>query len=348
MTGRDLDSTVVAHVVDRLSGGVPVAVCDYIRNTPPGVDHVIVSPWADGAPSPIWDGVDATHVDLGASRPRQLLGIRRALRDAAADVVHAHSSFPGVFARFARPRGVRVVYSPHCFKFDDPGASRALRVVTRAAERLLARRTDVFAVLSGHEARLTVDLGSSARVARVPNASSLPLREARVLPPGEPRRIGMVGRIAAQKDPGMMIALMRELASSPSPVEAVWIGGGDEEWQHRLTEAGVRVTGWLPKERVVEELDALSLYVHTASYEGFPLSVLDAAARGIPVVARRIPSLDEVGLATFDDARSGAEAIRRAFDERGHAEALTARGERMLAQMNPGTQRDALDDVWRS
>lgn len=339
--------TAVMHVVDRLTGGVPVAVCDYIRNTPSGVAHTILSPWVDGAPSPIWNGVVAEHVDLGASRPRQPLRTRRAIRDAAPDVVHAHSSFPGAFVRAVRPRGPRVVYSPHCFKFDDPGAGRPLRTAISVAERLLARRTDVFAVLSAHEGRLASGLGANARVTRVPNAPSVPRRETSATGV-RPHRIGMVGRLAGQKDPGMMIALARELASAPAPVEVVWIGGGDETWERRLTDAGVRVTGWLSKEQVTGELDALSLYVHTASYEGFPLSVLDAAARGVPVVARRIPSLDEAGLETFDDAHSGAALIRRALEEPAFAADLAARGESMLTRMNSDTQRAALDRVWHS
>lgn len=338
--------TTVAHVVDRLTGGVPVAVCDYIRNSPGGVRHVIVSPWVEGRPSVIWDGVAADHLDLGSSRLRQPLRTRRLLREAAPDVVHAHSSFPGAFVRAVRSRGSRVVYSPHCFKFDDPSASRLLRTVVRGAERVLARRTDVFAVLSEHEGDLARDLGAGARIARVPNAASVPVRRVD-LASGARRRIGMVGRLAGQKDPGMMIDLVRQLGAGPKGIEAVWIGGGDDAWTERLTEAGVRVTGWLSKDEVTKELDALSLYVHTASYEGFPLSVLDAAARGIPVLGRSIPSLREAGLATFDDAVSGAAAIGRAVGDRDELALLRARGDQMLERMNASTQRAALAGVWR-
>jgi len=340
-------STSVVHVVDRLTGGVPVAVCDYIRNSPRGIRHTILSPWVEGRPSPIWDDVDAAHLDLGASRLRQPMRTRAALRGSDADVIHAHSSFPGAFVRLVRPSGIPVVYSPHCFKFDDPSVSRALRTAVRGAERLLARRTDVFAVLSGHEADLARQLGAGARVARVPNTASVPPRAPRAHAQDAPRRIGMVGRLAGQKDPAMMIALARELAAGPAPVEAVWIGGGDDAWTQRLQEAGVRVTGWLRKDEVTRELDALSLYVHTASYEGFPLSVLDAAARGIPVLGRRIPSLDEVGLLTFDSASDGAASVRRLLDDPAALRDAQERGERMLAQMNPTTQADALDAVWR-
>lgn len=340
-------TTSVVHVVDRLTGGVPVAVCDYIRNSPHGIRHTILSPWVNGRPSAVWDDVEAQHVDLGSSRLRQPFRTRAALQAADGDVVHAHSSFPGAFVRVMRPTGTPVVYSPHCFKFDDPGVSRVVRTVVRGAERLLAHRTDVFAVLSGHEADLARGLGGRARVARVPNTPSVAPRHPVFRPAGTARRIGMVGRLAGQKDPGMMIDLARELRSWSTPVEAVWIGGGDESWATRLQAAGVRVTGWLAKDDVTRELDALSLYVHTASYEGFPLSVLDAAARGIPVLGRRIPSLDEVGLSTFDSARDGAVAVRRLLDDPAALAETRSRGDRMLSQMNETTQTAALDEVWR-
>lgn len=339
-------TTSVVHVVDRLTGGVPVAVCDYIRHTPQEIRHTIVSPWVDGHPSEIWSGVEADHVDLGVSRLRQPFRTREVLRAVDADVIHAHSSFPGAFVRLVRPRGTPVIYSPHCFKFDDPGVSKPLRLTIRGVERFLARRTDVFAVLSGHEADLARGLGAEARVARVPNTASVSPRHSEPRPNGAARRIGMVGRLAGQKDPGMMIELATELRADPEPVETVWIGGGDASWTARLEAAGVRVTGWLTKDDVVRELDALSLYVHTASYEGFPLSVLDAAARGIPVLGRRIPSLTEVGLATFDSAREGAAAVRRILDDPDALAETRSRGDRMLSQMNETTQMAALEAIW--
>ncbi len=157
----------------------------------------------------------------------------------------------------------------------------------------------------------------------------------------------MVGRLAGQKDPGMMLALVRELSPGAQPIDAVWIGGGDDEWTRRLTQAGIRVTGWLSKDEVTRELDELSVYVHTSAYEGFPLSVLDAAARAVPVVARSIPALDEAGLPTFDGARAGADLIRQILDDRSSAADAAERAAAMLSRMNASTQREALETVWR-
>ena len=87
----------------------------------------------------------------------------------------------------------------------------------------------------------------------------------------------MVGRIAPQKDPKFFADVVAELRKDDVPLEAVWIGDGDGDLRRLLTEARIRVTGWLSPSGV-EELLRGSVYVHSARYEGFPLSILDAAA----------------------------------------------------------------------
>lgn len=331
---------LVMHVVDRLSGGVPIAVRSYISNTSEQFSHVVVAPFVDGAPSRVWEGLDASYFDLTASRFSQMSAIRAAIRSTAPDVVHAHSSFPGALTRIPGLSRARIIYSPHCFKFDDPGTGRVTRALFRLVERMLAHRTAGYAVLSGHEAALAAGLGRSVNVHRVPNVPSVPLRS--TAPPPR-RKIGMIGRIAPQKDPSFMAELTRTLTSSDR-IEAVWIGDGE---RHALLHAaGVRVTGWLDETDLLAEIDDLGVYVHTASYEGFPLSVLDAAARRIPIIVRRIPALQEAGLATFDTPAEAASLATRACIDSAFREELRAAGDRLLHVMNPATQREALVEIW--
>lgn len=331
----------ILHVVDRLSGGVPVAVRDYITHAPADTRHTLLSPYVDGRPAGVWSGLTADFLDLGSNRLAHLRAIRRTLRDLQPDLVHAHSSFPGLLTRIVGiPVGV--VYSPHCFKFDDPGASPLLRHTVRSVESLLARRTARFAILSEHEADLVRSLDSRAETVLVPNTPSVEVADRRA--PDASRRIGMVGRLAPQKDPDFFLKVCARVG--PADVEGVWIGDGTTEFRSRLEASGVRVTGWLRKEEVSEHLDQLAVYVHTASYEGFPLSVLDAAARGIPVVAREIPALQAAGLATFRTPDEAADLIRRCLTDIDFREALIDAGEQMLDAMNDRTQRDALDRAW--
>lgn len=336
--------SVVLHVVDRLTGGVPIAVRDYIRNSPDGYTHVLLSPFVSNEPAPVWGSIEVTHVDLGRSPFGRLTTILQTIRALSPSVIHAHSSFPGTLTRLIVGVRVPIIYSPHCFKFDDPSIPSALRAAFRLVEVILAYRTSAFGVLSAHEADLARSLRSGVDIVRLPNVASVPPRSANVAPSG--RRVGMIGRVAPQKSPEFMVAIADELRARGSDVEFVWIGGGSANAEQLLRDAGVRVTGWLDETDLLAEIDALDLYVHTARYEGFPLSLLDVAARGVPIVARRIPALEEVGLRTFDTVAQGAECIIQGCASVDFRMDLTSRGRRMLSVMNSRTQRDSLRALW--
>jgi glycosyltransferase involved in cell wall biosynthesis len=59
-----------------------------------------------------------------------------------------------------------------------------------------------------------------------------------------------------------------------------------------LKAVGVEVTGWkTTREEVFGALATGHVFLHTAAWEGRGLSILEAEAIGLPVVARRVPAL---------------------------------------------------------
>ena len=55
--------------------------------------------------------------------------------------------------------------------------------------------------------------------------------------------------------------------------------------------AGVEVTGWLEQDVAVKEIADCDVYLHTAAWEGYPMTILEAFELGMPVVARTIHAL---------------------------------------------------------
>ena len=107
--------------------------------------------------------------------------------------------------------------------------------------------------------------------------------------PGE-LTVVAVGRICPQKDPGFLIEVVSKCAELDLRVDWTWIGGGDSRAEMRLTDAGINVTGWLSREdamRIVLESD---VYLHCASWEGSPMSLLEAGAMGKTMLVRSIPA----------------------------------------------------------
>lgn len=281
----------ILHVTECASGGVPAAI-ETISGLVPEFEHHLL--WTGGEPS------TSSHFAMVHRLPNghtaAFATMARMSRKLQPTIIHAHSSWAGVYTRIV-PTRTPIVYQPHCYKFDDPSLSSTSRLLFRQAERFLAPRSVVSVVLSQHEESLADALTSAHRTKRLSNvASHVPTLE---FPPSgfEPgNRVVMIGRIGRQKDPEFFIETMRLVHRVRSNVQFVWIGDGEPSTRMRLASEGAEVTGWLSGGALLEELSRPSVYFHTAKYEGFPISILDAAAFEHPVVARDIPPIRESGL----------------------------------------------------
>ncbi len=104
-----------------------------------------------------------------------------------------------------------------------------------------------------------------------------------------------IGRVAPQKDPQFLAEVIARVNAQRRGIRWVWVGDGDGRHRKPLEEQRVEITGWLPRRQVLARLQKADLYVHTAAWEGNPMSLLEAAALGVPTVARSIPALTSLG-----------------------------------------------------
>ena len=98
----------------------------------------------------------------------------------------------------------------------------------------------------------------------------------------------------------------------------------------------VRFPGFLNMEGKAREGDAADIYLHTNRIDNMPVSVLEAAAMGMPVVATRIGGVpyllqnEETGLLVEDeDVHGAAQAILRLLRDPGLVEKLSANGRKL-------------------
>jgi len=348
--------TTVLHVTDCYAGGIPVAIEAYVRNSPPGVEHHLLAQIPDGAP------VDDTLSDcfasvtaLGRRRLAAVRAIRRVRRRTGADIVHAHSSFAGAYARVAlrsSPR-TRIVYTPHCYAFERADLSVWSRRMFRAVEWLLSFNVETIAACSEGEAEAAERRGPlRPRVVHVPNVVAVPLPDDRRDDPGQhrPLRVASLGRIAPQKDPMRFAEAIASIRASGVEVAPVWMGGGRVEDVTRLERAGVDVTGWIPHAEVGSRLVQSDVYLHTAAWEGFPLAVLEAVQAGVPTLVRPIAAFGVVPDAlTLEGGLEAMVASRLAGPQAfaAWAERNVSRWSERLKDHTPARQRAALAEAYR-
>lgn len=293
---------VVLHVVDRVTGGVPVAVRTYIQHSPAGLEHIVLAPFQNGSPAPVWDSLrDVRFVDMGSPRiTRSVRRVRRIVEVVDPDVVHCHSSFAGAYTRLALPRSsrARVLHSPHCYAFNRRDIPLPIRAAFWLTEYALLQRTDLVVTCGpGEHAQATRIAGRRTTVLTAPNIASLPSIPLATEAPRVDRanlKVGTMGRICAQKDPSRYVQVITTLRRHIPNVSSTWIGDGAKQASTFISIDNHTTTGWLSASAVTNALQQLDLYIHTAAWEGFPIAILDAHACHVPILVRRIPAYDDL------------------------------------------------------
>lgn len=157
----------------------------------------------------------------------------------------------------------------------------------------------------------------------------------------------MVGRISPQKDPELFAEVARSFGGND--VQFSWIGDGDAEDRSALEDAGVEVSGWIPPHELRRRLEHAALYLHTAAWEGGPVSTIEAASLGVPVLSRAIPSMRSLGypLAGETPQQLAAE-VRRFFADPQFSARVTATSASLAAEASKPAMASALRAAYTS
>jgi glycosyltransferase involved in cell wall biosynthesis len=341
----------ILHVVESLGSGVATALEDYLRSTPEHV-HTVLAWRRQGAQT--GDQLARLAADvlpLPSGRLAQLRAVRRWVAALRPDVVHAHSSYAGLYVRLLPRRlAPAVVYTPHGFSFERRDVPAPVRAIFWLAEAALSLRGACVAAVGPREAELARRLPGRQPAVYVPNVIRLdePVRPPTVRERGAPPRLRLatLGRITPAKDPRFFRRLVLLGRERDLPLAWMWVGGGEAGAEQALRDVGVLVTGWSPRSVALGCLATADVYVHTAAWEGAPISVLEAAALGLPIVARRNPSLVALGMPSLFDTPEGLiEAIGSLLDRRRRAE-VRAHSQLLLRQHQPEAQREALERAY--
>ncbi len=250
--------------------------------------------------------------------------------------VHSYSHAPGLLDALGGSRSLFTVHSLLACeeRFNDVD----LRGAVADQERLIAACDEV-ALVSEAERRHYLGLGYARlnrRVGVVHNGIAPPPRAARRRRGGRGAVLGYCGRLVPRKHPEYVQMLLLEPGFEDC--EALIAGKAFSRYARDLVarlgiEDRVGYLGWCGGARLDAFFDAIDVLVQPSTYEPFGLAVLEAAARGVPVVCGEVDGLVEVlgEHAFYCDPTSYASFVdamrrwRQAGDERIGAVAAGAR-----------------------
>ena len=302
----------VLVVFEPLEGGVPAHVLELAaRLRAHGWEAEVAgpagSPWLarlSDAGLSVYDLPFARPPGPGALRAARAL---RALdRSRGYAIIHAHSSVAGAVTRLALSDRGRFVYTPHCFSFLARFGP-IQRQFYRAVEQALLPRTAAVIAASAWErdqaARFLHGAGGRTRVVRngVSVTSGAKLDSELAAFKGAGRLTGFIGRLVGQKNPLTLVraaALLHRRGALQGRVALV--GNGelrgevDKEIEHLGVGDAVRVFRF--NGSVESYLRAFDLMVVPSLWDSMPISVLEAMACGLPVIASRVGGITEAVL----------------------------------------------------
>jgi glycosyltransferase involved in cell wall biosynthesis len=260
---------------------------------------------AEAAGLPVWVVPQKRGLD-----PAWLPRFARRLRREGIDMVHTHefamNAYGGLAARMAGVASVATIHGKH-WVADRRRRILAYRALRAAGVELVAVSQDLARYL---EARLALARGDIHVVYNgIPMPERVVCGERRRSAAGARAELGIpadgpllvaVGNLYPVKDHATLIRAMTKLGE---PARLAIAGRGEEEQSLRALAAqlgfGERLHLLGLRDDVDRLLTAADLFVQPSVSEGLPLSVLEAMAVGLPIVATRVGGMPE---ALGDDA----------------------------------------------
>ena len=220
------------------------------------------------------------------------------------NLIHAHTSKPGFFARLAAAgTGIPVIYQPANFAFHD-GASKWEAMIYAAIERMAARYLTerIIAVCEGErELARRYSVGVDKQFVRIytgidlgPFSESVDragIRDSMGIPANMPL-VGTVARITEAKSPEDLIQAAAKVHAFKPLVHFVWVGAGPLETESKTLvkslglEDVFHFAGY--RSNVPAILKTFDCFVLSSHWEGFPLVILEAMAASLPVIATQV------------------------------------------------------------
>ena len=261
--------------------------------------------------------------------------LRRIIKQLKPDIVYAHSSKAGAFARIA-DLGLnnKVIYNPHGWAFNMQQSAKK-KEMYRWVEKISAHFCDKIVCISDaeKESALREKICKPNKLQVIYNGIDLekiektaPMSRAQLGIPEGAFVIGMVGRLSKQKAPDTFVKAAKLIKEKIPNAFFLMVGDGElrDQIENLISQydlgSSFLITGWVDNSTAYMKIMDVGMLL--SRWEGFGLVLPEYMACGVPIVATdvdAIPNIIQDGvngmLVDKDDYHKAADAVDRLFKQ---------------------------------
>lgn len=251
--------------------------------------------------------------------------IRRIVHDFSPDLVACHSSAAGILSRLAIRGNVPTVFTAHSWAFTT-GAPFMRKIVAIIAEKIASIFTQKIICVSQFDQILAQKyrIAPDKKLTVIYNAAPSSIKK-QTLNNGLVK-ILFLGRLAYPKKIDLLInayaALPKTLQKS---AQLTIIGDGPDrtalEHKVRTLQLPIPISFLqTTHEAAMQEMRRSDIFILLSKHEGFPMTILEAMAAGLPVIASKVGGIPEMidaacGMLVENKTKVVTEALVRLIED---------------------------------
>lgn len=266
------------------------------------------------------------HLD-NTLNPSHLWSVHKAFLNAVTkfnpDLVACHSTVAGLIGRFSLKHRLPTVFTAHGWGFTQ-GSPLLRRLILPFFERVAAFYTDKIICVSQNDVELAKhhQIISTKKLLRIYNGVPVPDSLHEQSNDKIFTHLIFVGRLASPKEPTRLLEAFLELPIKDRQRSHITIVGSGPMKKtlmrfikdHQL-EKYVDLIGNVPHAEIAQHLEQADIFVLPTRWEGFPYTLLEAMASGLPIITTNVggipEAIDGAGiLVPPSDTHALSEALR--------------------------------------
>ena len=233
--------------------------------------------------------------------------LRRIIKQLKPDIVYAHSSKAGAFARIA-DLGLnnKVIYNPHGWAFNMQQSAKK-KEMYKWVEKISAHFCDKIVCISDaeKESALREKICKSSKLQVIYNGIDLeeiekttPMSRDQLGIPKDAFVVGMVGRLSKQKAPDTFVKAAKLIKEKIPNAFFLMVGDGElrDQVESLINQydlgSSFLITGWVDNPTAYMKIMDVGMLL--SRWEGFGLVLPEYMACGVPIVATNVDAIPNI------------------------------------------------------